>query len=217
MRRRNRIERLGAASALGVSGLGTAVVGGEPEAGHVTHARVENEVGDVEPCRCRNSAGGRTCPLRRSDGRPSTPTSGGGLLRRLHQLPLLHLLTGGGPAPVRSRDGPPPGRSGRRTFIADSGTTPSHMATPATRGHIDEDGRLRIPEELLDAVGIDPADEEVLLDLRDDALVVRPTVSREEFIETMEGCITEETVREDAPEVDPMDPLGLDDPLGGLE
>lgn len=48
MRRRKLIKRIGAASALGATGLGTAVVGGEPEAGHITHARVENEVGDVE-------------------------------------------------------------------------------------------------------------------------------------------------------------------------
>lgn len=90
------------------------------------------------------------------------------------------------------------------------------MATLSTEGRIDGDGRVQIPAELLAALDVE-AGEEVLLALRDGAVVVRPLVSREEFVETMEGCIDDETAREDAPEIDPMDPLGLDDPLGGLE
>lgn len=87
---------------------------------------------------------------------------------------------------------------------------------------VDEHGRVTIPEELRGALGLPPG-ERVAVERRGDDVVIhaadspdRPTMSVEEFIETMEGCITEENRREDADDIDPMDPLGLDDPLGGL-
>lgn len=94
------------------------------------------------------------------------------------------------------------------------------MATKDERT-VDEQGRVTIPEEMRDALGVD-AGERVAVELRGDDVVIHPDaapdlspISVEAFIETMEGCITEKTLREDAREMDPMDPLGLDDPLGG--
>lgn len=42
--------------------------------------------------------------------------------------------------------------------------------------------------------------------VEDDEVIIRPQVSREEFIDSMVGCINEDTRREDA---EPMDPLEL--------
>lgn len=85
---------------------------------------------------------------------------------------------------------------------------------------VDEQGRVRIPAEMRETLDIDSG-ERAAVELRGDDVVIHadtapdaPPVSVEEFIETMEGCITEETLREDAEDVDPTDPLGLDDPLG---
>ncbi|MDZ7688131.1 MAG: AbrB/MazE/SpoVT family DNA-binding domain-containing protein [Halobacteriales archaeon] len=78
---------------------------------------------------------------------------------------------------------------------------------------IDDKGRVTIPKGVRESLGLEPG-EEVRLSVEGGSVVVRPMVSREEFIEEMVGCINEETRREDAEEVDPFDPLGLDDPLG---
>lgn len=48
MQRRDLIERIGAASALGATGLAAAVQGRRPDGGSLTHARVENERGELE-------------------------------------------------------------------------------------------------------------------------------------------------------------------------
>ena len=87
------------------------------------------------------------------------------------------------------------------------------MASTDSERTMDEKGRVTIPKEVREAFGLEPG-ADVRVGVEGDRIVVRPQVSREEFIETMEGCITEETLREDAEDVDPMDPLGLDDPLG---
>lgn len=78
----------------------------------------------------------------------------------------------------------------------------TEMATTDDERTVDERGRVTIPKEMRDALGIE-AGEEVALELREGEVVIRPRVSREEFIETMEGCINEETVREDAEDIDP--------------
>lgn len=90
------------------------------------------------------------------------------------------------------------------------------MATSGDERRVDEKGRVTIPKEMREALGIE-AGEEVSVKLRDEAVVIRPRISREEAIDLLEGCITEESARSDAEEIDPMDPLGLDDPLDDLE
>ena len=123
------------------------------------------------------------------------------------------------------------------------------MATRDDERTVDEQGRVTIPEEMREEIGIEPG-QEVAVGLRGETVVIRPRrshedgpredgprkdgpredgpredgprkeregLSREEFIELMEGCINEDTVREDAEEIDPLDPLGLDDPLEDLE
>jgi len=85
---------------------------------------------------------------------------------------------------------------------------------------VDEQGRVTIPEEMREALDISSG-ERVTVERRGDDVVIHaaesrdaPTMSTTEFIETVEGCITEENRREDA-DLDPLDPLGLDRPLGG--
>ena len=57
---------------------------------------------------------------------------------------------------------------------------------------IDEKGRVTIPKAAREALGLEPG-ADVRIGVEDDWIVVRPRVSREEFIEAMEGCLTEET------------------------
>jgi len=89
------------------------------------------------------------------------------------------------------------------------------MATDHDRV-IDGKGRVTIPKELRERLGLEPG-ERVRLNVEDGRLVVRPQVSRDEFVEAMEGCIHGGTLRDDAEEVEPLDPLGLDDPLARLD
>jgi hypothetical protein len=49
------------------------------------------------------------------------------------------------------------------------------------------------------------------MERRGEEISIRPAVSRTESIEALEGCITQENTL--AGETDPVDPLGLDDPL----
>jgi len=77
---------------------------------------------------------------------------------------------------------------------------------------IDKKGRLTLPKELRESLGLEPG-QEVRLSVEGGGVIVRPKVSREEFVGEMVGCINEETRREDADEIDPFDPLSLDDPL----
>jgi AbrB family looped-hinge helix DNA binding protein len=77
---------------------------------------------------------------------------------------------------------------------------------------LDEKGRLTLPKELRESLGLEPG-QEVRLSVEGGGVVVRPRVSREEFAEEMVGCVNEETRRDDAEDVDPFDPLGLEDPL----
>ena len=88
------------------------------------------------------------------------------------------------------------------------------MATSDDERTVDEQGRVTIPEEMREELGIEPG-EEVDVELQGETVVIRPQISREghshgklsreEFIELMEGCITEDTVREDAEEIDPLE------------
>lgn len=71
---------------------------------------------------------------------------------------------------------------------------------------LDEKGRITLPKPLRERIGIEPGDR-VSVDVEGDRIVVEPqgTVSREEFIDTMEGCLSRETRASDAPDVDPTD------------
>lgn len=69
---------------------------------------------------------------------------------------------------------------------------------------VDRKGRVTIPKELRDRLGIEPG-EEVTVDLSDDEIVIRPNVSRTAVIETLEGCIDDESRREDAQPLSPAD------------
>ena len=71
---------------------------------------------------------------------------------------------------------------------------------------LDEKGRITLPKSLRERLGIGPGDR-VTVELEAGRIVVEPegTVSREEFIETMEGCLEGRTRAKDVPEVDPVD------------
>lgn len=70
---------------------------------------------------------------------------------------------------------------------------------------VDSKGRVTIPDSIRRSLDIEPG-EEVDVALEEGKVVIRPNVSRDEFIESMEGCITEETQADD---VEPMDPRKL--------
>lgn len=67
---------------------------------------------------------------------------------------------------------------------------------------VDEKGRVTIPQSIRESLHIDPG-EEVDVALEDDRIVIRPRIARDDLVETIEGCVNEETRREDAEPVDP--------------
>jgi len=79
------------------------------------------------------------------------------------------------------------------------------MAT-GTERQVDEKGRVTLPKSIRERLGIEAGDR-VVMHVEADRIVVRsePGVSREAFIETMQGCVTEETQASDAPAVDPLE------------
>lgn len=78
------------------------------------------------------------------------------------------------------------------------------MASTDDERTIDEKGRVTIPKEAREALGLESG-ADVRIGVENDRIVIRPRVSREEFIEVMEGCITEETAKTDAPDIDPLE------------
>jgi AbrB family looped-hinge helix DNA binding protein len=79
------------------------------------------------------------------------------------------------------------------------------VATDSRR--IDEKGRVTIPQSIRESLGIEPG-EEVTVSTEEGRVVIRPRVSREEFVETMAGVINEETRADGAK---PRDPTTLKD------
>ena len=69
---------------------------------------------------------------------------------------------------------------------------------------IDEKGRITIPQRIRERLNLAPG-ERVRIEVDDGTVVVRPRVSRSEFIESMQGCITTESKADDAPDVSPED------------
>lgn len=78
------------------------------------------------------------------------------------------------------------------------------MSADNEKRQVDTKGRVTIPKSIRDRLNLDPG-EEVDIDIEDGTVVIRPRISRSEFIETMEGCITEETRAESAPKLTPTD------------
>ena len=55
--------------------------------------------------------------------------------------------------------------------------------------NIDERGRITIPKELRDKMGLNPGDTVYLL-ANDDSVIIKKAVTLERFIEELCGCIT---------------------------
>ena len=63
---------------------------------------------------------------------------------------------------------------------------------------VDERGRILIPKDIREQLGLQPGSP-AKLEVDDGKLVVRPSLSPDEFIRLMEGCI-----KEGKPSIDPM-------------
>jgi len=73
---------------------------------------------------------------------------------------------------------------------------------------IDDRGRILIPKEIRDALGLHPGSG-ARLEIEKDRLIITPPVSQEKFIEEMEGFITEGEAK--------IDPLKLKEIWGKSE
>lgn len=95
-----------------------------------------------------------------------------------------------------------PGRDNRFERSHRSGNGPT--GTDSDKRRIDSKGRVTIPEGIRRRLALE-AGEHVEVDVEDGAVVIRPKsqVSRSEFVEPMEGCITAETRREPAGSLSP--------------
>lgn len=69
---------------------------------------------------------------------------------------------------------------------------------------VDDRGRVLIPKELREELGLEPGDA-VVIDADEDGVHLRPALSREEALGRLIGGITEENAAADAEEMDPLD------------
>lgn len=69
---------------------------------------------------------------------------------------------------------------------------------------IDGKGRITIPRSIRESLDLESG-EEVSVELENGSVVIRPRVSRTEFVETMAGCINSATRAEDAEPADPRE------------
>lgn len=69
---------------------------------------------------------------------------------------------------------------------------------------IDEKGRVTIPQAIRESLQIEPG-EDVAVELEDDRIVIRPRISRSELVETIDGCINDETRTDEAEQLDPAE------------
>lgn len=75
----------------------------------------------------------------------------------------------------------------------------------ADERQVDEKGRVTIPRRMRESLGIEPG-EAVTVTLDDGRVVIRPQVSREEFVDTMAGVVGAEARAGDA---EPSDPRAM--------
>ena len=69
---------------------------------------------------------------------------------------------------------------------------------------IDEKGRVTLPKSVRKRLNLEPG-EHVEVSVEEGRIVLKPRVSREAFIDSMEGYLTEETRKADAPRTDPLE------------
>lgn len=70
---------------------------------------------------------------------------------------------------------------------------------------VDDRGRVVIPKELREQAGIGPG-QDVRVELDEDGrLVIQPVLSAAEFLDRMVGAVNEETRKEDAEPIDPLE------------
>lgn len=55
---------------------------------------------------------------------------------------------------------------------------------------VDDRGRILIPKEIRERIGLQPGSG-ARLEVEDDRLIITPPLSPEKFIQQMQGCITE--------------------------
>lgn len=69
---------------------------------------------------------------------------------------------------------------------------------------IDDRGRVLIPKEMRDELGLEPGCS-VLIEADEDSVHLRPALPRNEALDRLMGGITEENARSDAEPLDPLD------------
>lgn len=74
----------------------------------------------------------------------------------------------------------------------------------STQRRIDDKGRLTIPSEIRERLGLDPG-ATVSVELDDGEVVIRPDVDRGDVAERLNGCINRDTRTSDPPDFDPED------------
>lgn len=79
------------------------------------------------------------------------------------------------------------------------------MGVDDERRRIDAKGRVTIPRSIRTSLNLEPG-EEVGVALEDGRVVIRPRVTRDAFVEAMEGYIDADTRAEDA---EPSEPRKL--------
>ena len=69
------------------------------------------------------------------------------------------------------------------------------MSSDSEDRRLDSKGRVTIPKSIRERLNIDSG-EHVDIGIESGKIVIRPQISRAEFVTSMEGCVNEETRRE---------------------